>query len=1000
PKLEVFETFDGDLNIASVADGPVVVVRNRGCRSALIGFDPFLEPMRFAVTTPLLFSKLLHWLTPEESRIENLSARHVGVAAVPVSGTENPDEFRVHDESGNPVPFSVRHSELQVFTAQPSVVHVTSGNREQLVSLTLPELAEFDWRLPPGVLQGLPDGRRSTTSRTDMWASLAVLAALLLLIEWILFGRRRVIGLVLKCASIAVIAIALFRPTVIVPQTKVGAVVLVDTSKSITHEDLVRASELIGDMSRHKKDNWMRVVPFAAHTLDALPEQNYGVVQLQNASTKAQPGTDIEAGLTETMAAAPAGYIPRLVLLSDGNENLGSTVRAMEQLRRMHVSVDTIPLYGRSNTSLRLVSVSIPQTAYAGEQIPIELNVDSPQQGHAAIEISADGKHLGTQYADLKTGSNVVHVNARVKSTGATAVSGRVTAGELGEDTFEQAIALKRATVLYVSQDPPGTEANLLQALKQGGFEITTDQSLINSGLSTVQLILLNNVDLNTFSNQQKLRLKEYVRSGGGVLLIAGERQIYKERKQMDELDAVLPAALAPPKAPEGISVALIIDKSSSMEGRKIELARLSAIGVVEHLRPTDSIGILIFDNSYQWAVPIRRAGDKAAIKRLIAGITPDGGTQIAPALSEAYRKVVASKGAYKHIVLLTDGISEEGDSLELARQALQHQVTISTVGLGQDVNRSYLEQVAAASGGRSYFLNEPQGLEQLLLKDVEDYSGTTAVEKPLSATVEHETEILKDVGIQHAPPLKGYARYESKPGSDSVLTIGDDKRDPLFVRWQCGLGRTGIFTSDAKSRWAEAWMTWPGFDKFWINVARDLVARNNQIEATAQFDTATGDVVATYRLAAGVEPPRRLPRMFALGPNDFHTDIELRMIAPTVYEGRLHTGITKGLFRIRSLEDSRDFPEVGIYIEDEELRDSGANLSLLRQLSAITAGRFNPPASAIFEARGRRTYARWQLWPALLAIALALSIAELVTRKWNGVVQIIRAAGARSRFA
>ena len=116
------------------------------------------------------------------------------------------------------------------------------------------------------------------------------------------------------------------------------------------------------------------------------------------------------------------------------------------------------------------------------------------------------------------------------------------------------------------------------------------------------------------------------------------------------------------------------------MEGRKIELARLSASGVVDHLRPVDNIGVLIFDNSFQWAVPIRHAEDKAMIKRLISGITPDGGTQIAPALTEAYHKVLPAKGIYKHIVLLTDGISEEGDSVELAKESAAHQVTISTV--------------------------------------------------------------------------------------------------------------------------------------------------------------------------------------------------------------------------------------------------------------------------------------------------------------------------------
>src|SRR5438105_11231455 len=113
------------------------------------------------------------------------------------------------------------------------------------------------------------------------------------------------------------------------------------------------------------------------------------------------------------------------------------------------------------------------------------------------------------------------------------------------------------------------------------------------------------------------------------------------------------------------------------MEGRKIELARLSAIGVVDHLRPTDTIGVLIFDNSYQWAVPMRKAEDRSMIKRLISGITPDGGTQIAPALTEAYNKINPLRTAYKHIVLLTDGISEEGYSMTLSPQAVANKVTI-----------------------------------------------------------------------------------------------------------------------------------------------------------------------------------------------------------------------------------------------------------------------------------------------------------------------------------
>ena len=163
--------------------------------------------------------------------------------------------------------------------------------------------------------------------------------------------------------------------------------------------------------------------------------------------------------------------------------------------------------------------------------------------------------------------------------------------------------------------------------------------------LSDYQMLVFNNWDVDALPLPRKEQIEKFVRDGGGLLVIGGERNIYreeKEKKPEDAIDRTFPAKLAPPKSPEGTCVVLIIDKSSSMEGRKMELARLASIGVIENLRPSDQVGVLIFDNSFHWAVPIRRAEDRSTIKRLIAGITPDGGTQIAPALSEAYRKIAA----------------------------------------------------------------------------------------------------------------------------------------------------------------------------------------------------------------------------------------------------------------------------------------------------------------------------------------------------------------------
>jgi Ca-activated chloride channel homolog len=268
------------------------------------------------------------------------------------------------------------------------------------------------------------------------------------------------------------------------------------------------------------------------------------------------------------------------------------------------------------------------------------------------------------------------------------------------------------------------------------------------------------------------------------------------------------------------------------------------------------------------------------------------------------------------------------------------------------------------------------------------DYSGSTAVEKPLKAIVEQKAEILDDVGIETAPPLKGYARFTAKPSAETILGIDDEKKDPLYLRWQYGLGRAGVFTSDAKSRWAEAWITWPGFDKLWINITRDLLSHTDQSEATAQFDSANGDILIDYRLGSGVVEPSEKPQIFVLGPKGFEKPVRVQKVAPRVYHGRLHIGRLTGLFRLRPVVDSPAFPETGLYRQEEELQDYGSNPALLAQISRLTGGRFNSPPDSVFDSNRRSLYTAWQLWPGLLGLAIALTIAELVTRKWNGLRQ------------
>jgi Ca-activated chloride channel family protein len=822
------------------------------------------------------------------------------------------------------------------------------------------------------------------------WALLLLLLPLAWVAwEWRASGRRP--ALLLKAGAFAAIALAFAQPVLTVFESKVAVAMLADTSASVSTADLHAESSFADRLERARGRHWSRVIPFARATRDSvLSEHSKDGWQLHYTAGAGGRGTDLESAIRDGAASLPAGMVPRLLLVSDGNENLGSAARAIWQAQQLGIPIDTVALAGRPKPGLLLESVSLPGQVFSGERFPVEVVVESPSAAEATVELTAEGKPIGGSHVQLGAGSNRLRLQASINSVGAIALAGKITAGALGEARFEDAVTLRRPRVLLISHDPPDSEVHLQRVLEANQYEIDRAPDGVPNQLDPYQLIVFNNWNADTVPAERKTAIEDYVKKGGGLAWIAGEHNVYNDKKQQEEdpLERTLPAKLAPPRSPEGTAVVIIIDKSSSMEGRKIELARLAAIGVVENLRDIDTVGVLIFDNSFQWAVTLRKADDRNAIKRLISGITPDGGTQIAPALTEAYQKILPVNAVYKHIVLLTDGISEEGDSMTLTKEAVENRVTISTVGLGQDVNRAFLEKVATSAEGKSYFLNDPAGLEQILLHDVQEHTGVTAVEKSIQPKVVKQAEILDGVGIDSAPPLHGYVRYTAHPTSDTILTA--DHEDPLLVRWQYGLGRAAVFTSDAKNRWAANWITWPGFDKLWANIFRDLLPHAPQSETTADFDRASGELVVDYRLSRNIDDPAAIPDIFVLGPGGFQAPLKVGKVAAGHYRGKVTIGQAQGLFRVRPVADSRAFPEVGFYRQEDEMQEYGNNEALLKQIAASTGGRFDPAPNQVFDAAGRSIRTSMQLWPGLLALAILLNLSELVLRKWKGLLEAL----------
>lgn len=826
---------------------------------------------------------------------------------------------------------------------------------------------------------------------------LLLLLLLPLLWAWREWPNAGQVAILLKAGTFIAVILALAQPRVTYFDQHVALAALVDTSASVTPEDLAQASRVVASIERERRGNWAEILPFAREPRDVQKSERDRRWNLRHSGGEGGRGTNLEAAVRQGIASLPSGKVPRVALISDGHENLGSVVRALFQAQQLGIPIDTIPLKGRAKPQLHVLSIVLPAQVFTGEKFPIDITLQAPRAAKAEVEIRAEGKTLGSNPVELTPGVNQFRVYANLSGVGAIDFAGVIRAEGLGEAQFEQAVTLRRPRVLLVSRDPVSSEGHLRGSLEANQFEVERSATGVPEKLDPYQLIVVNNWEMEAFPPQRKEAIENFVKQGGGLVWIAGERNQYVEKQgPEDPLERSLPAKLAPPRTPEGTCVVLIVDKSSSMEGKKMELARLAAIGVIDNLRPVDLVGVLIFDNSFQWAVPIRRAENRALIKRLVAGITPDGGTQIAPALAEAYRRIVPVQAVYKHVVLLTDGISEEGDSLSLARDAQNSKVTISTVGLGQDVNRAYLEKIATFAQGKSYFLSDPSGLEQILLRDVMEHTGSTAVEKQMKPIIMKQADVLNGIDMEQAPPLLGYVRFTSRDTADTILNA--DRKDPLLVRWQYGLGRATVFTSDAKNRWANRWLEWPGYDRFWTNVFRDMLPHSAATEATAEYDRAHDELVVDYRLARHVEEPKSVPDLFAFGPGGFQQPVNVTKLAAGSYRAKVAIGSRQGLFRVRPLVESRAFPEIGFYRQEDESVDYGTNELLLRQIADATGGRYNPSVASLFNSGGRSVRSSVQLWPGLLGLAILLNLTEVFLRKWRGLVQAVREIGRADR--
>jgi len=199
---EVFTLAPGDIPVAESAEGPLIVARPGSPKIVALGFHPVKSSMKYELATPLLIANTLRWMAPDVFRSREVQAGTVGTVTVPVERGTDAATVKVVTEDSRPLPFTIEDNVLRFFCGAPGTVRVLTGSRELVYSLTLPDVGDAVWKAPAAVHRGIPRATGDGVSSTDIWPWFAVLGALGLLVDWLLFGRSRAFRLRASKAAI------------------------------------------------------------------------------------------------------------------------------------------------------------------------------------------------------------------------------------------------------------------------------------------------------------------------------------------------------------------------------------------------------------------------------------------------------------------------------------------------------------------------------------------------------------------------------------------------------------------------------------------------------------------------------------------------------------------------------------------------------------------------------------------------------------------------------
>lgn len=804
---------------------------------------------------------------------------------------------------------------------------------------------------------------------------------------------RELLLFTLRCVSLLLLVLALAQPALSSASSR-PVLFVVDNTASMT------------GASWSRETGWLRTAlhllpPGTARWLVSLNTQPsllalpHSLGALPLGAPEAAPGTDLESGLRLALAAAPPDA--RVVLLSDGAETAGNALAVVPAAYSRHVAIDVVPVALPPSPDAAITRLQLAPTVRQGDPLPLLLTIHSTLPGKAQLSLQQDGQSAGEERLILQRGDNpyVLDLPPPAQIGWHTYRATISLPGDAVPENNQMEVTTRvaaRGTVLLVATRRSDPFAAVLRGaglrVQMGtpaSFPTTTPSLLRYDG------VVLDDLPAMALGKHQVSALNTAVRADGlGLLVLGGPHSLTLGHYSLTPLERLLPVFSVPPSTLHqgNIGLQLVMDRSGSMANLagnepKITMSQGAAnIAVDFALQHKDDLGVVSFDIAPHILLPLQRIGTPrtaAHAHRLINAMTADGGTNIYGALQAGLTQVLRSHAPYRHIILMTDGVSNPANYRGLLARIARAHITLSTVGLGQDADVRLLKELARAGRGRFYYTANAADLPHIFAKEVRLSAGPSRVAGTVPVEVGASSSLLGDLPLGALPPVHGYPATSLKPNATAPLVAHTLTRgaDPILAQWQYGLGRVLVWTPGS-SAWAGHWLSRKA--GLWASVGHWMLRGVSNPSLLPQLGPR-GVQIDTWQNAGELLNLTHLTGS-AVTPSGRQVHLAFQEVGPGQYRAPLASSQT-GIYRLTVRQTSPPYSIANAVVARPYSPEYGVrrpNLALLTSLAERTGGRLLTNPRQLQPATGSPAAVESLWWP-LAALALLFFFLSVILR-------------------